>query len=203
MFKTDQLTIIKRDHNSTLQMVLSVHHTVYLNSIMMTKPLVEYPLLLPTTTNLFLSVCQLFPIPTLSVCLSTVSVPKLSRAADQPPSSRWFASTTRLLCLCHVQDEAELPPIWPAMASAGVKLDRNTIQYHLSLDMPLLDSISGPGTASVCSPELSKALGQLIFQTVAEDIQSGLHIFSVCYPTQASRAKANQIAGLYDKKVRR
>ena len=125
----------------------------------------------------------------------------LKRAADQRPSLRWFASTTRLLRLCHVQDEAELPPIWPAMASAGVKLDRNTIQYHLSLDMPLLDSISGPGTASVCSPELSKALGQLIFQTVAEDIQSGLHIFSVCYPTQTSRAKANQIAGLYDEKV--
>lgn len=82
MFKTDQLTIIKRDHNSTLQMVLSVHHTVYLNSIMMTKPLVEYPILLPTTTNLFLSVCQLFPIPTLSVCLSTVSVPKLSLMSD-------------------------------------------------------------------------------------------------------------------------
>ena len=82
MFKTDQLTIIKRDHNSTLQMVLSVHHTVYLNSIMMTKPLVEYPTLLPTTTNLFLSVCQLIPIPTLSVCLSTVSVPKLSPRVD-------------------------------------------------------------------------------------------------------------------------
>ena len=125
----------------------------------------------------------------------------LKRAADQRPSSRWFASTTRLLRLCHVQDEADLPPIWPAMASAGVKMDRNTIQYHLSLDMPLLDSISTPGTASICSPELSKALGQLIFQTAAEDIQSGLHIFAVCYPTQSSRSKANQVAGLYDEKV--
>ena len=125
----------------------------------------------------------------------------LKRAADQRPSSRWYASTTRLLRLCHVQDEAELPPIWQAMAAHGAKLDRNTIQYHLSLDMPDLDSISSSGTASVCSPELSKSLGQLTFQTGSDDIQSGIHIFAVCYPTQASRSKANQVAGLYDEKV--
>lgn len=125
----------------------------------------------------------------------------LKRAADQRPSSRWFANTARLLRLCQVQDEADLPPVWLAMASHGVKLDRHTIQYHLSLDMPPLDAISTPGTASICSPELSKALGQLVFQTVAEEIQSGLHIFAVCYPTQASRSKANQVAGLYDEKV--
>ena len=96
----------------------------------------------------------------------------LKRAADQHPSSRWFASTTRLLRICHVQDEAELPPIWQAMATHGAKLDRNTIQYHLSLDMPDLDSISAPGTASICSPELSKSLGQLTFQTGSDDIQA-------------------------------
>ena len=125
----------------------------------------------------------------------------LKRAADQRPSSRWFASTTRLLRMCHVRDEADLPPVWQAMAATGVKLDRSTIQYHLSLEMPLLDSVSTPGTASVCSPELSKALGQLIFQTSSDDIQSGLHIFAVCYPTQVSRSKAHHIAGLYDEKV--
>ena len=125
----------------------------------------------------------------------------VKRAAEQRPSARWFASTTRLLRICQVQDEADLPPIWQAMAAHGAKLDRNTIQYHLSLDMPTLDSISSPGTASTCSPELSKALGQLNFQTVSDDIQSGIHIFAVCYPTQASRSKANQVAGLYDEKV--
>ena len=132
---------------------------------------------------------------------SKITRAALKRAADQRPSARWFASTTRLLRLCHVQDETDLPSIWQAMAAHGVKCDHTTIQFHLSLEMPELDVISSPGTASVCSPELSKSLGQLIFQTGSDDIQSGIHIFAVCYPTQASRSKANQVAGLYDEKV--
>ena len=125
----------------------------------------------------------------------------VKRAADSRPSARWFSNTIRLLRLCQVGDEAELPALWQAMATNGAKVDIRTIQHHLDLDIPLLTELSPPNTSSICSPELAKAIGRLAFQSTANDIESGVHIFAMCYPTQASQFKANEVAGLYDEKV--
>ena len=125
----------------------------------------------------------------------------VKRAADSRPSARWFSNTIRLLRLCHVGDEAELPALWQAMATNGAKVDIRTIQHHLDLNIPLLTELSPPNTSSICSPELAKAIGRLAFQSTANDIESGVHIFAMCYPTQASQFKANEVAGLYDEKV--
>ena len=45
----------------------------------------------------------------------------LKRAADQRPSARWYASTTRLLRICQVHDEADLPPYLARYGISGGK----------------------------------------------------------------------------------
>ena len=105
----------------------------------------------------------------------------MARKADaSQPSKRWLTAIITLLNLCQVDSEADLPPVWHQMASAGVLSDRNTIQYHLKMH-PALPDWARNEQAPVCSTELSKELGALIFAPLDhDDLSSGFSIFSVC-----------------------
>jgi hypothetical protein len=123
------------------------------------------------------------------------------RAADVLPSKRWGVAVDRLFRLCQVGNEGDLPEVWLQMARAGAKADRQTIQFCLDLEEPLIGASGQGGLAPICNPELSKQLGRLCFQTHKDDLAVGISIFSICHPTQESAAKASEAAGLYDQQI--
>ena len=121
-------------------------------------------------------------------------------AASKLPSKRWHQATTRLLNLCHVNSEEDLPDVWKDMVVAGAKMDRVTIQYHLRLH-------ASPESARaeqvpICTQSLAKELGSLTFAPVhRDDLRSGMSIFTVCHPDQESSRRSNEVAGYYDSQV--
>ena len=122
------------------------------------------------------------------------------KATEHLPSTRWRGPLDQVLNLCQVNDELELPPVWHDMARAGAKRDRATIQYHFKAQANLrgLDANRVP----ICSPELSKDLGALTFEPEStDDLKSGLSIFALCHPDQASTRRANELAGHYDSQM--
>lgn len=123
-----------------------------------------------------------------------------AKAAAALPTKRWGAGLSRLLRLCHVDVETDLPRVWLDMAINGVKADITTIRAHLHTPQPDLGP-SGTVTPPVCTIDMAKTLGRLEFQTQADAIDSGIHIFGVCHPTQASATKANAIAGIYAEQI--
>lgn len=122
------------------------------------------------------------------------------KAAAALPSKRWGAGLARLLRLCQVATEHDLPPVWTDMAQHGVKADITTIRAHLHIPQPDLGP-SGVTVPPVCTTEMAKALGRLEFQTHHNAIETGIHVFGVCHPTQDSITKANDLAGLFSEQV--
>lgn len=122
------------------------------------------------------------------------------KAAAVLPSKRWGNALSRLLRLCQVGAETDLPPVWLDMAQHGVKSDINTIRSHLYPPQPELGP-SGLSTPPVCTSEMAKAVGRLEFQTHPNAIETGIHIFGICHPTQASVVQANEIAGLFAEQI--
>ena len=118
------------------------------------------------------------------------------KAAAALPSKRWGLALPKLLRLCQVGAEDDLPEVWRAMVVHGVKGDVSTIKAHLDVLLPQFGEC-GKQLAPVCSPEMAKSIGRLDFQSHADDLESGIHIFGVCYPTQASVAQANALARLF------
>ena len=112
------------------------------------------------------------------------------------PSKRWGAALTRLLRLCQVGAETDLPLVWREMAQNGIKSDVTTIRAHLDTPQPELGP-SGTSPPPVCTPDMAKTLGRLEFQSHKDAIETGLHIFGVCHPTQESAMQANEMAGLF------
>ena len=133
-----------------------------------------------------------------ALALATAEATKA--AASKLPSKRWHQATDRLLNLCQVDSEADLPTIWSDMVVAGAKMDRVTIQYHLRIH-------ATPGNARaeqvpVCTQGLAKELGSLVFAPVhRDDLRSGMSIFTVCHPDQESARRANEVAGYYDSQL--
>ena len=124
------------------------------------------------------------------------------QAAADLPTKRWGNAVEKLLCLCHVDDENALPEVWLSMAKIGQKGDVTTIQTLLDRAMPELGTSGSEYADAVCSSELAKHLGGLAFQTSDDDkLDTGLSIFSICYPTQESLSKASEAAGLYSDSV--
>lgn len=123
-------------------------------------------------------------------------------AAALLPSKRWTASVSRILSLCQVDDENELPDVWHEMAKASIKMDVTTIQTFLDRDMPELGTSGRTFARATCSSELAKKLGSLNFQSDdSSDLEAALSIFSVSYPTQASVAATSAAAGQYSQMV--
>ena len=121
-------------------------------------------------------------------------------AANKLPTKRWHDATHRLLNLCQVDNEADLPRVWSAMVEAGPKMDRVTIQYHLRLHATAGNARSEQ--VPVCTQHLAKELGSLVFAPVhRDDLKSGMSIFTVCHPDQESARRANEVAGYYDSQV--
>lgn len=118
------------------------------------------------------------------------------KLAASLPSKRWGAALTRLLRLCQVGAETDLPLVWQEMAQNGVKADITTIRAHLDTPQPDLGP-SGSAVPPVCTPEMAKSLGRLEFQTHVDAIEAGIHIFGVCHPTQESAMQANELAGIF------
>ena len=122
------------------------------------------------------------------------------KVAASLPTKRWGTGLSRLLRLCQCNGELDLPTVWLDMAQNGVKADITTVRSHLHLPQPDL----GPGGISqppVCTTEMAKALGRLEFQTHPDAIESGIHIFGICHPTQDSITKANDIAGIFAEQI--
>jgi hypothetical protein len=69
-----------------------------------------------------------------------------------------------------VNDQLELPPVWLAMAAAGAKLDRVTIQDHLNRIQPFLGASGTCLLHPICTGDLSKHLGSLQFHASRDDI---------------------------------
>ena len=127
-------------------------------------------------------------------------VDQQTKAAAALPSKRWGAGLSRLLRLCQIATEGDLPPVWTEMAQHGVKADITTIRAHLHTPQPDL----GPGGVTsppVCTTEMAKALGRLEFQTHRDAIETGIHVFGICHPTQDSITKANELAGLFAEQI--
>jgi hypothetical protein len=120
------------------------------------------------------------------------------KADAELPSLRWGEhSTTQLMNLCQVADENQLPEVWKAMAKAGAKQDRFTIQSHLRSHAGHADSRSTQ--APICSPDLAKDMGALTFEALSsDDLKGGLSIFAVCHPDQDSASRASELAGHFD-----
>lgn len=122
------------------------------------------------------------------------------KADAELPSLRWRAPTVQLLNLCQVGDENLLPDVWKDMARAGVKQDRQTIQYHLRSRTSEVGSRSTK--VPIVSPELAREMGSLTFEpTSRDDLKSGLSIFAVCHPDQASAHLVSEMAGHYDNQM--
>lgn len=122
------------------------------------------------------------------------------KADAELPTLRWRAPTMQLMNLCQVNDETLLPDVWKDMARAGVKQDRQTIQYHLRGRTGEAGSRST--RVPVVSPELAREMGVLNFEpTSRDDLKSGLSIFSVCHPDQASARLVSEMAGHYDSQM--
>ena len=86
------------------------------------------------------------------------------------------------------------------MAKNGAKLDRITLQHHFDSRASQPDSLSR--AAPICSPELAKDLGGLVFAPKhRDDLQSGLSIFAVSHPDQESARRASELAGHYDSQM--
>jgi hypothetical protein len=86
------------------------------------------------------------------------------------------------------------------MAKNGAKLDRITLQHHFNSRASQPDSLSH--AAPICSPELAKDLGGLVFAPKhRDDLQSGLSIFAVSHPDQDSARRASELAGHYDSQM--
>jgi hypothetical protein len=118
------------------------------------------------------------------------------KVAAALPSKRWGLALPKLLRLCQVGAEQDLPEVWTDMVTHGVKNDVTTIKAHLDILLPQFGEC-GKQLAPICSPEMAKSVGRLDFQSHADDLESGIHIFGVCYPTQASIAQANALARLF------
>lgn len=122
------------------------------------------------------------------------------RAAADLPSTRWRGSLEQVLNVCQVDNEADLPRIWHDMAGAGVKKDRQTIQLHFRAQAATRGL--GAERVPICSAELAKDMGNLLFGPLSnDDLLSGLSIFALCYPTQDSARRANELAGYYDSQM--
>lgn len=118
------------------------------------------------------------------------------KAAKQLLSSRWKARTTRLLRVCHLDEESfsALPPIYAEMAGRTAKQDRATIQLKLDMFEEARTTLT-----PVCTPSLASDLGALVFAPgSADDIERGLSIFAVCQPDYDSADRAGDEAQVHD-----
>jgi hypothetical protein len=124
------------------------------------------------------------------------------QAASKLPSKRWPETYARLLRLCNVATEQELPDVWRAMASQGAKQDRQTIQHHLSANCEAQIGQSGSDDrAPEVTADLATQLGQLRFISGPNHLAVGMSIFMVSFPNGDLAAKISTSSGLYDQKM--
>lgn len=96
--------------------------------------------------------------------------------APKKPSSFWGEELCRNLCtLCGVATEAQLPPLWLALAAAGKSKDRIVLENHL---LSVARTIGLRSAAPLATPDLTKKLVHLRFAgDNIDDLTEGLQPF--------------------------
>jgi hypothetical protein len=122
-------------------------------------------------------------------------------AAKASPARNFKAAVTRLLRICHVLDETQLPPIWSDLVAAGSK-DFCRV-FDAAAPEPPVDPHYSLATVvrPVITTDLAKNIGQLRFFESEDDLEGCLSIFATSFPNQASITAANYHNGLYDHHV--
>lgn len=124
------------------------------------------------------------------------------RAASALPSKRWPRSVSKLLRLCMVDAETELPAVWLAMAKDGQKVDRQTIQFFLDdTEDQRLGQSGQADVQPICTTSVAKDLGQLRFIASPDDIDVGISIFVISHPDAETNARVSESVGLYDQQM--
>lgn len=100
------------------------------------------------------------------------------KAANEPKSVGSFFKdhlTTKLLLLCNVASEADLPPLWSDIAAANGKRDREAIELCFR---STANAMNTPELAPVVTPALAKKLSTLrLAGTNLDDLSEGVHPF--------------------------
>lgn len=123
-------------------------------------------------------------------------------AAIATPSKRWPRLWTRLLKLCGVPEEADLPPMWLELAKSNTKKDRAMIQHCLEdFDEDFIARNGGDDVEPICSGELAKHLGSLTFHSSIHTIDTGITIFAVSHPDEECIASVAAAAAIYDQQM--
>jgi hypothetical protein len=117
------------------------------------------------------------------------------KAEEQSVSGRW-GSIGRLLRICRVETEEELPPIYRAAAKAGKKVDRIVLQDELALQ------VAADGTSlryPFVRAQLAKSFSELKFRAnYAGCRETGMSIYHFCLGGDNAAAKMNVVAQQYD-----
>jgi hypothetical protein len=117
----------------------------------------------------------------------------VARTAAKSPKSinEYFRPhlTNKLLILCRVADEANLPELWEVIAAANGKQDRSAIEWVLR---QIANSLSLPELAPVVTPGLAKKLTGLRFAgSNLDDLDEGISPFSIVIVDHTTAAGQN------------
>jgi hypothetical protein len=106
------------------------------------------------------------------------------------PSAFWADNIQQILLLCGVDDEADLPPMWHALA-ASASSDRNVLDGHFRrLAVANNAAFQGP----VITPELTKRLTALAFAgNDRDDLAQGIQPFNLIV-TDPGDPEGNRLA---------
>jgi hypothetical protein len=141
------------------------------------------------------------------VLRSDAAVVREDARRDRPPTVatplvRWNEALPDLLNFCQVAEAAQLLPLWAAMASQGLKLDRRTIQTHLNRKDDRYGASGQMALQINVSVSLAADLGILRFVADRADyIGMGLSIFMVSYPTVESVACLRASVEMFDRQM--
>jgi hypothetical protein len=117
------------------------------------------------------------------------------KAAEQSVQGRWGA-INRLLRVCRVEHEDQLPPIYKIAAKAGQKADRVVLQEAITL------RVAEDGTSMrypFVRAQLAKSFSNLLFRAQYSGcMETGMSIYHFCLGGDQAAAKMNLVAQQYD-----
>jgi hypothetical protein len=122
----------------------------------------------------------------------------MEAATKSSPAHRWPTSVHRLLRICQVDDKRDLPPVWAALCSAGVKHDRMTLASFCLEPGTDVEATLRPFVPPAVSVEVARAVSQLQFENGKDTLDGCLSIFALSYPDQPSILAANNLSSIVD-----
>ena len=111
------------------------------------------------------------------------------------PSEQFGNGIMKVMRLCRVGREADLPEIWGVLAKASTKQHRTIIQQYVD---DVSEDLAG-GLSLVVTPFLAKKIATLEFTMGNKEVlEAGMHPFVFSQHSAAERHQAMEVAGLYD-----